>query len=154
MKIIIALLLLMIPLQSHAQAKKEDWPIGSARHAIFVHQEKINYFLDFLTKDQIRLEELIRTRGSNTSALLRALQNQHKSWLLYYPSECALMGALSGTGGAWPSAHALRCQANLVNNRLVSVRNSIACINRQKQERVSVNDISNCLYQLGPLTTE
>lgn len=131
---------------------QNDWPEGSAMHTGGLYVEKRDYFMGFLKKDQAKLEELIRTTDPHDTRLHSAVKAQHEAWLEYHPHECEMVGALSGAGGTWPSTYAVRCEANLVNNRMNAVRNAMRCINRapEKTRRYAVAD---CLYQLLPLAT-
>lgn len=130
---------------------ENEWPEGSAMHVGGIHREKHDYFMGFLKKDQAKLEELVRAGDPDNERLLRAVQDQHAAWLEYYPHECELVGALSGAGGSWPSTYAMQCMANLVNNRMNTVRNATRCIKREP-EKSRLYSMSACLYQLGPMT--
>lgn len=89
--------------------------------------------------------------GSTNGRLLTALETQQAAWLKYRDEECELIGALTGSGGSWPSTYANRCESNHTEQRLRRVRSAKRCI-----ERLPTNDRliekNNCLQQLAPLT--
>lgn len=68
------------------------------------------------------LIKLVATSGSGEShvdeRLMAALKNQQVAWLKYRSEECALIGALTGAGGTWPSTYAIECEVNHTDQRL------------------------------------
>jgi hypothetical protein len=82
--------------------------------------------------------------------LIEALKTQEVAWKRYLPDECSLVGALTGSGGSWPSTYAVRCEANLMEMRVRRTREAIRCIERMPPAKRRSGQ-GECLYQLAPL---
>ena len=151
---------LFIALAIPAQAFSERvWPDTGAMGQGQIYENDKKYFERLVFKKQTELVEKITTdsiREINGSKypdqrLVDAVADLHTSWLAYYPKECELIGALSGAGGSWPSTYATRCEANLVYRRFNRLKAAMNCIDRIP-ERQRPYSLSQCLYQLSPLT--
>ena len=94
-----------------------------------------------------RLGALVASPGDGVPVALAA---QQEAWARYVPEECSLVGALSGSGGSWPTAYNLQCQANLTELRIRRTRAAIACIEKIPVEQRPYLR-AKCLYQLTPL---
>jgi hypothetical protein len=79
-----------------------------------------------------------------------ALKAQQLAWRHYVPAECEFSGALTGAFGSWPSTYAVRCEANLMENRVRRTRAAIDCIKAITPE-LRWSEQNRCLYQLTPL---
>lgn len=108
-----------------------------------------------LEKKHQELVQLVSTPTSDgmgpDGRLLSALSSQQEAWAKYRSSECELVGALTGAGGAWPTTHALRCEANHTDRRIRTIQSAIKCVTKKLKENQAF-DQSACLQQLAPLT--
>jgi uncharacterized protein YecT (DUF1311 family) len=68
-----------------------------------------------------KLEDVQPPMGTDLR-LMAALQAQQKAWMSTLGDECELVGALTGAGGVWPSAHAKQCEVDQLQARLRRVR--------------------------------
>lgn len=131
--------------------KPECWPEGSAMHTGLLLVDERNKLEARLAR---RSRELIALVSENdrigTERVTNALTIQHDSWLKYRAHECELIGSLTGSGGTWPSTHAVRCEVNLTDQRLRRVRCATRCIVRSRKENRAYEEF-NCLQQLAPL---
>lgn len=151
----------MIPSFAFAEEQCTDrpecWPDGSAMHTgllLVEQQRKVDRSLETKHAELIKLVGAASSSNGEVKAderLLAALKTQQVAWLKYRTEECALIGALTGAGGSWPSTYANRCEVNHTQQRLRRVKSAIRCINRipATERRFSQND---CLQQLAPLT--
>jgi len=85
--------------------------------------------------------------------LVAALKAQQVAWLKYRTEECALVGALTGAGGAWPSTHARQCEVNHTEQRLRRVRSAAQCVRKISPDKRATEQ-NGCLQQLAPLTNK
>lgn len=154
MKPTVLTFLITLTLSNFAFAQDDfPWPPGSAMYVGREYSRNIEYFEIRLNKKHQELIQLIKESDPRNSAsrLITAIDNVHKSWQQFKVQECALMGALSGAGGSWPTTHALRCEANLTHRRYLAVRSAIKCIQRVRPKDLPFQ-IDTCLYQLGSLS--
>jgi uncharacterized protein YecT (DUF1311 family) len=100
-----------------------------------------------------KYDELVLLTGSASMLgprVAQALKAVQVEWLKYRGAECALVGALTGAGGTWPSTYAVRCEANLTDQRLRRVRSATRCVHRAIAKNQEFEE-SNCLQQLAPI---
>jgi uncharacterized protein YecT (DUF1311 family) len=83
-------------------------------------------------------------------SVVQALKAEQVEWLKYRGAECTLVGALTGAGGSWPSTYAVRCEANLTDQRLQRVLAATRCLHRAIAKNQEFDE-SNCLQQLAPI---
>lgn len=133
--------------------RPDCWPEGSAMHTGLVLAQQLKTIEKRLA---LKHKELMAMVGSATPAnvtierVVQALENQQQTWLRYKTEECELIGALTGAGGSWPSTHAVRCEVNLTDLRLRSVRYALRCVTTLPEETRGYEQ-SRCLQQLAPL---
>lgn len=154
MKSTVLTFLVTLTLSNFAFAQDDfPWPPGSAMYVGREYSRNIEYFEIRLNKKHQELIQLIKESDprNSDSRLVTAIDNVHTSWQQFKVQECALMGALSGAGGSWPTTHALRCEANLTHRRYLAVRSAIKCIQRVRTKNLPFQ-IDTCLYQLGSLS--
>lgn len=100
-----------------------------------------------------KYDELVLLAGSASMlgpTVIQALKAEQVEWLKYRGAECTLVGALTGAGGSWPSTYAVRCEANLTDQRLRRVRSATRCLHRAIAKNQEFDE-SNCLQQLAPI---
>ncbi|MDE2429731.1 MAG: DUF1311 domain-containing protein [Burkholderiales bacterium] len=149
----------MLWMMSAAYPDEPVWPEGSAMAVGRHMQQSRDYFLKKLESRQAQLMKAVEAasmqkfgdKEAPDRRLLNAVADLHTAWLAYYPKECELIGSLSGTGGNWPSTHALRCEANLVYRRYLRLGHVLHCIDRIPAKD-SAWEMNRCLYQLSPMT--
>lgn len=157
--ILALLVVLSTPPTAFAQAKCTDrpecWPEGSAVHTLLVLVQQQKVADKFLTGEHEELVKLVASSSTEEikveSGLLVALRAQQAAWLRYRTHECELVGSLTGAGGNWPAAHALRCELDHIDQRLGIVRAAIQCVAAIPSENRIFEQIS-CLGKLAPLT--
>ncbi len=131
------------------------WPVGSAMNTGL----KARADLENKSGDMQKLHlELISTLSNLSNfqsetflraRVISALKAQQSTWVKYEVDECELVGALTGSGGNWPSAYANLCEIDLVKARASALTDAIKCI-----KAVPLKDSwmqSNCLNALTPL---
>jgi uncharacterized protein YecT (DUF1311 family) len=154
MKIITLALLIFIEACNIASAEQvNSFPEGSAMANAYIYADNRDYFEKLLDAKNKQLVQLVIESHTEypEPRLVAAIESIHKSWLQFRDAECELMGTLTGAGGAWPSTHATRCDANLTHRRFLTVKSAIKCIQRISPEKREFN-VNACLYQLGTLT--
>lgn len=144
--------LAMLMHMSTCAAEENEWPSDSAMGVAARIGESRDYFARLVETKQSDLIKLVSNSRSANSPIVHALQELHAEWLLYYPRECELFGALSGAGGSWQSTYMMKCEANLVYRRFHRLKYAISCISRIPQDRRLEYSLNLCLYQLSPLT--
>jgi hypothetical protein len=143
----IAAAFLMLTVAAPAPAEDPTWPPGSAMHTAGLHAERLKEARRTLETLEGRLLALASSPDDGVAAALTA---QQAAWKRYVPQECDLIGALTGSGGSWPTSYNLNCQANLMELRVRRTRAAIDCIERIPAEKRPFLR-SACLYQLTPL---
>jgi uncharacterized protein YecT (DUF1311 family) len=141
--------------------RAECWPDGSAMSVGFWAVERRDRLEALLEDKHEELVKLVSQASSVyqgaelkvSSELIGALNKQYSAWLFYRSEECALIAALKGAGGSWPSTHTVICQGNHVDQRLRRVRSSIRCINKIPVEN-RLHRQERCLQQLAPLANK
>lgn len=88
--------------------------------------------------------------GDDRFGLSASLRAQQKAWSTYMISECELVGMLVDAGSPWQAVRAVRCEANLSEQRVVRVRAAIRCVQRLPEDQRRLEQ-GTCLYQLAPL---
>ncbi len=148
MRLILLISLLISCHQAHAQEEKNEWPSGSAMAVGIEARENTNKTLEQIDKKYKELVEHVMKNSPNDTRLVKAIKNQHESWLKYYPTECELVGAASGAGGSWPSTWATVCEQDLTGAKLISISSAIECINNIPEGKRKYNQVQ-CLHQLN-----
>jgi uncharacterized protein YecT (DUF1311 family) len=139
-----------------AAAQDDGWPEGSAMHTGGLEVKRRDAAAAILAKTDRRLLEIVSAADPAPNPiepderLLAALKGQQTAWTRYRAEECELAGALTGSGGSWPSTYAVRCEANLTELRVRRTRSAIRCLERMPSSKRRL-DGSECLYQLMPL---
>ena len=139
-----------------ATAQEESWPEGSAMHTGGLEVKRRNAASAVLEALNGRLLTLVTEARTQSppippdGRLIKALEAQQAAWKRYVGDECELVGSLSGSGGSWPSAYAVRCEANLAELRVRRTRAAISCIEKMPPATRRL-DQNRCLYQLAPL---
>lgn len=154
MKLITLALPIFVGACNIASAEQDNsFPEGSAMATAYRYADNRDYFEKLLDAKNKQLVQLVIESQAEypEPRLVAAIENIHKTWLQFRDAECELMGTLTGAGGAWPSTHATRCDANLTHRRFLTVKSAIRCIQRISPENRGFN-INACLYQLGALT--
>lgn len=155
------LLALSTPLMAFAEVectnRPECWPEGSSMRTGLLLARQVQQTEELLASTH---DELIALVASSVNGeihvdqrLLGALKSQQAAWLKYRDEECELIGALTGSGGTWPSTYASRCEANHAEQRLRRVRSAMRCVQRIPAER-RLFEQNACLQQLAPLTNK
>lgn len=139
-----------------AMAQEESWPEGSAMHTGGLEvkrRDAASAVLETLNGRLLTLVSEAKTQSPPLppdGRLIKALEAQQTAWKRYVRDECELVGALSGSGGSWPSTYAVRCQANLAELRVRRARAAISCIEKMPPARRRLEQ-NRCLYQLATL---
>ena len=142
---------LIIPARSFAQDVCSDgdcWPSGSAMAVGIEESNHMAQAEKTLERLHARLVQLMSSYADE--GLIKPLKEQEAAWVTYRDEECALIGALTGAGGSWPSTYAVRCEGNLTDDRLKRVRSAIRCVKRMPEDQRSYES-STCLQQLAPM---
>lgn len=134
----------------------DKWNTAGAMGVGCVLKARKIYFRDFRNNRYETLIDLLSEHQSENDQLIVAVERQRDLLDKYYASECGLVGKLMGGGGSWPSTHATRCEANLMDRQFRRVDNALQCM--QKHDR-STRFLRNqahleCLYQLTHLALE
>ncbi|MDB5424138.1 MAG: hypothetical protein JWQ29_1554 [Phenylobacterium sp.] len=117
-------------------------------HTAGLHVQRREQAAHTLKRLETRLVALVSSPSDGVEAALTA---HEAAWARYVPAECSLVGTLSGSGGSWPTAYNLQCQANLTELRIRRTRAAISCVERIPAEQRPFLR-TGCLYQLTPLT--
>jgi uncharacterized protein YecT (DUF1311 family) len=139
-----------------AIAQDDGWPEGSAMHTGGLEVKRRDAATAVLARLEKRLLALISEQDPSSNSiprnerLIAALKAQQAAWARYRVDECELAGALTGSGGSWPSTYAVRCEANLTELRVRRTRSAIRCVERITPSKRRPDE-SQCLYQLMPL---
>jgi uncharacterized protein YecT (DUF1311 family) len=144
------------PIAASAASQENDWPAGSAMQVGGLEVHRRDQAEATLGKLEGQLLQLISTPAGGSSptpypGLAAALKAQQLAWRRYVPAECEFSGALTGAFGSWPSTYAVRCEANLMENRVRRTRAAIHCIKAITPE-ARWPEQNRCLFQLAPLT--
>ena len=131
--------------------KPECWPEGSAMRTGLTLLARLKAAESQLSGAHDKLIAVVRASSiavlTVDERLIIALKNQQAAWLIYRGEDCALVGALTGAGGSWPSTYTTRCEANQTVQRLRRVETAIRCIeNKPADKRVPQQD--SCLSGL------
>lgn len=116
-------------------------------HTAGLHAQRRDEAAHTLKQLEKRLVALV---SSPDYGVVTALTAQEAAWARYVPEECSLVGALTGSGGSWPTAYNLQCQANLTELRVRRTRAAISCIETIPAEQRPFLR-TGCLNQLTPL---
>lgn len=88
--------------------------------------------------------------GDDRFGLAATLHAQQKAWRTYMVSECELVGMLVDAGSPWQAVRAVRCEANLSEQRVLRARAAIRCVQRLPEDQRPLEQ-GTCLYQLAPM---
>ena len=138
---------LLVAVTGSASAEDRTWPPGSAMHTAGLHVQRRDQAARTLKQLEQRLLPLASSPSDGVGPALTA---QEAAWARYVREECSLVGALTGSGGSWPTAYTLQCQANLTELRVRRTRAAISCIERIPTEQRPFLR-ARCLNQLTPL---
>ncbi len=146
MRVLQFLIFLTCALTAHS-SEKTDWPQGSAMYAGLSQKEilvkKQETAANLAATIQANLEEHSPYKGKYLSDLLA---KSHHNWKGYIDSTCMVVGAMTGSGGSWPTYYALKCEANMTDQRLFKLTNTLRCIKKHARNKRKY-DIPACLYQ-------
>ncbi|WP_024953805.1 lysozyme inhibitor LprI family protein [Sulfurospirillum arcachonense] len=149
MKKIIALGLIVFPLYT---LSADDWPEGSAMHAGNLEAKKRDIKIKRVNKLVNKIDAKLQTIQYATVTYWNgSLEKQHKAWLDYVDKTCMMSGVMTGSGGSWPSYYALKCENNMLDQRLFTLTNTFQCIKRHVKNKEEF-DVANCLYQSFSIT--
>ncbi|WP_187470990.1 lysozyme inhibitor LprI family protein [Luteimonas viscosa] len=130
-----------------AQDDRDLWPVGSARHTLFVEVEREQALRSALDAAHARLLGAFGDTPDDPAPLAQAVANQQQAWLAYRGSDCQLAGMLTGAGGAWPHVHALTCSNAVLAQRTAVIDAAATCLQRLPAERYP-SDEEACLRPL------
>ncbi|MGR4862647.1 lysozyme inhibitor LprI family protein [Caulobacter sp. LARHSG274] len=155
-KLLLPLFICLLSTAASAASQESEWPEGSAMRVGEVEVQRRDQAGDVLAREERKLLRLISRAGEASpqghadTRLVAALKAQQLAWKRYVPGECEVAGSLTGAGGTWPSTYAVKCEANLTENRVLRTRAAIHCV-----EKIAPTsrwlDQNHCLYQLMPL---
>lgn len=154
--LLLAIGALSTALVAPAMAQDDGWPEGSAMHTGGLEVKRRDASAAILARMEKRLLAVISTPDPSPNPippderLIAALKAQQAAWTRYRANECELAGALTGSGGSWPSTYAVRCEANLTELRVRRTRAAVRCLERMPPSKRRF-DGNSCLYQLMPL---
>lgn len=147
------------PNTTPCQNRPECWPEGSGMRAAMNTNEN-------LTRSDKALkhahEELVRVVSNSRSSdgkvwaqsgLITALTDQQTAWSKYVKDECWLVGRLAGGSDPWKLANSAKCEANLVDRRLLRIKSAQRCIQKFPIDQ-QIFELENCLQQLAPLANK
>lgn len=131
-------LLLLASLPRHALAevactdRPECWPDGSAMRTGLLLVQELTGLQAQLAERHERLVARVTASShagiATDGRLLPALASQQSAWARFVAEDCALVGLLTGAGGAWPSTHARECEVDRTTQRLRRVQAAIDCV--------------------------
>jgi len=141
-----------MPCFADVNGNAKDWPDGSAMSVGIHFTETKYYFLKLLAQKQAVLLDIIGNKSYkfDHTRVSEAVTNQHEAYIAYVRQECELVGALSESGGAWPSTYAVKCEATMIERRYKRVSAAINCIEKLPAEEREFGQVK-CLYQLAQL---
>ena len=139
--------LLAMPLLTHAQDARHEWPEGSAMHTLYVEGERLQAGRAALDQAHANLLEALDTDPADPSPLARAVASQHAQWLAYHHADCELAGALTGAGGTWPTVHGISCKNETIAERLDVVRRATTCLRQSAPDGPRYERLG-CLQEL------
>lgn len=131
-------LILSIQRIAHAECtdRPECWPEGSAMHTGLTLRQQQQHAEQSLQRQH---ETLLQRLGATLDAdgqpyrdtrVENALQEQYSARLRYLKTECALVGALTGAGGSWPSTYAMACELKQTQQHQRQVRTALKCLDK------------------------
>ncbi len=101
-----------------------------------------------LTDGFEKLVELIRRNPqARLVDLERKLRNDHEKWLEHRTAECDVAGALTLSGGEWPSTYAVQCILALTVKRAESLVQINTCITKHAKSQESGEPLQ-CIAKL------
>ena len=142
MKKIFILGFVLLPLLS---VSAQDWPSGGAMHEGMSQNEKRSAKAKTAEMLVNKIDEKLKDI-KYVAYREGSLQKQHKAWLDYVDETCMMTGIMTGAGGSWPSTYALKCENNMLDQRLFKLSNSLQCVKRHIKNKQEMY-IANCLYQ-------
>jgi uncharacterized protein YecT (DUF1311 family) len=130
-------------------------PEGSAMHSGNIFEKKL---LKNKSKLQERHDDLTKLLSNSSNkninpAIATTLKEQQNSWNKYITDECDLIGRLSGAGGLWQQVYAIKCENNLIENRITRINSAIKCINKISLGKPEIYKL-NCLEQLATMSSK
>lgn len=151
----IAVMLAALILPAVAVAEDDKvWPEGSAMQVGGLEVARRDRALKALDRAEARLADLV-VRAGKTEPLYfdertaKALRAQQGAWRAYVEKECDLIGTLSGGASPWRSTRAVRCEANLAEQRVARTRAAARCMAKSAADQHG--EPQACLYQLAPV---
>jgi uncharacterized protein YecT (DUF1311 family) len=137
-----------------AATEEPQWPEGSAMHTGQLEVARREAALKTLGVYEGRLDAMLSGTASSKVSFdersLQALKSQRGAWRAYVDAECEMVGALSGGMSPWQSTRAVRCQANLAEQRVRRTASAVRCVSNIPPASRPF-DAQRCLYQLAPL---
>lgn len=138
MKIIVAIVLLLVDFPALAGGncvdRKECWPEESANYVAFEHKVELKKTDEQIAKKATLLirqvEKASRKTNASEQLLVMAFSAQQQAWNSYRKADCELAGAITGAGGGWPTAYALKCEVGVSRRRLTTLESAIECIEK------------------------
>lgn len=130
----------------------KDLPSGSSMKEEYFLEDKLSkYQLQLQEKHDKLIELLISLNIKNSyPSLISALKDQQNSWNKFILDECNLVGIFIGAGGSWPLNYMMKCEINLIKDRLLKIESVIDCI-KKTPSKESWSYTSKCLPRLNVL---
>ena len=147
----VALLVALLAPAAFADENKDDYAEGSDMHTALTWKEKRDALAAQLEQRQGEVLALLGEAEAPDEALIEALKAQHQGWLKFRAEDCTLLGALTGGGGAWPTAYAFECEANATDRRQRLTATAVRCLKSMTPAQRETNS-ARCLKPLVSLT--